>query len=100
MRQRFNRYSLCNHATPNGHSYIGEQERLRKKFEKGIITKDELKAYCLMMHSTKPNTFTVNGEISFDIPKSETKFKTITVWGKDIKVTVEEYNKHCVSLNL
>ena len=95
MRQRFNRYSLCSHTLPNGHSYAGEQERLRKKFEKGTITKEELKAYCLMLHSTRPNTFTVNGEISFDIPKSETKFKTITVFGKEMRVTVEEYKIHC-----
>ena len=100
MRSRFNRYSLCSHTTPDGQSYTGQQEQLRKKFEKGTITREELRAYCLMMHSTKPATFTVNGEISFDIPKSETKFKTITVWGKDIKVTIEEYNRHCAKLNL
>ena len=98
MRSRFNRYSLCSHTTPDGQSYTGEHEQLRKKFEKGTITREELRAYCLMMHSTKPATFTVNGEISFNVPKSETKFKTITAWGKNIKVTIEEYNKHCVKL--
>ena len=47
----------------------------------------------------------VSGELSIDVPVSEQgewtpKFKTIRVFGKDMRVTIEEYNTHCKSLGL
>jgi hypothetical protein len=87
MRQRFNRFSLCSHTTPDGKSYQGEQAKLHKKFCNGTITRDELKSYCLMMHSSKPTA-------------KEAGFRTIKVWNKEVKVTLEEYNTYCATLNL
>ena len=46
----------------------------------------------------------VSGEISIDQPvvlksgKVLQRYKTIRVFGKDMKVTIEEYNTHCKSL--
>lgn len=43
----------------------------------------------------------VSGKLSFDMPsKKQGKFKTITVFGKDMQVTIEEYNTHCKKFNL
>lgn len=43
MRQRIRTKvsGLISHASPNGVAYTGEEELLRKKFEKGTITKEE-----------------------------------------------------------
>ena len=45
---------------------------------------------------------TVNGELSLDVPilkegKVTQRFKTIRVFGKNIKVTIDEFNTHCVN---
>ena len=50
-------------------------------------------------------SMTVNGEIAIDVPvlngKMITpKFKTIRVFGKNMKVTIDEYNTHCKELGL
>lgn len=100
MRHHFNRQALCSHATPEGKGFMGEREKLHKKFNAGTITKEELWAYTLMLHSEKKTTFTVNGEVCFDVPKSDDSFKTIRIWGKDIKVSIEEYKTHCAIFNL
>lgn len=47
----------------------------------------------------------VSGELSFDVPilkdgKVTPRFKTIRVWGKEMTVTMEEYNTYCKSLGL
>lgn len=41
MRPRTKTSGLISHASPNGRAYTGEEELLRKKFEKGTITKEE-----------------------------------------------------------
>ena len=92
--------NLCSRATPEGKYYQGEQERLRKKFESGNIDHKELWAYCLLTHSSRKPHFTVNGELSIDVPVSKDKFKTITVWGKELKIRIEDYNIYCAELNL
>lgn len=97
MRRHFKTNGLCSHTTPDGKSFVGEFGRLHKKFKKGNITEEELWAYCNIMHSSKKCDITVNGEVSIDIPKSRDTFKTITVWGKEIKVTVEEHKIHCIN---
>lgn len=48
---------------------------------------------------------TVNGEIAIDQPiikngKILPKYKTIKVFGKNMKVTIEEFNTHCKSLSM
>lgn len=50
-------------------------------------------------------SMTVNGEIAIDVPvlngKMITpKFKTIRVFGKNMKVTIDEYNTYCKELGL
>lgn len=50
-------------------------------------------------------SMTVNGEIAIDVPvlKGEMitpKFKTIRVFGKNMRVSIEEYNTHCKELGL
>lgn len=50
-------------------------------------------------------SMTVNGEIAIDVPvlKGERitpKFKTLRVFGKDMRVSIEEYNTHCKELGL
>lgn len=99
MRQHFRKHGLCSHTTPNGTSIVGEEEKLRKKFEAGTITKEELWSYCLFAHAHKKTSFTVNGEVSFDVPKTENTFKTIRVWGKEIQVSIEEHQIHCAHLD-
>lgn len=47
----------------------------------------------------------VSGEISIDQPilrngKILQQYKTIKVFGKNMRVTIEEYNAHCKSLKL
>lgn len=47
----------------------------------------------------------VSGEISIDQPilrngKVLQQYKTIKVFGKNMRVTIEEYNAHCKSLKL
>lgn len=97
MRQHFKR-TICSHATPDGKAVMGEREKLRKKFDSGNITSEELWSYCMFMHSSRPN-FTVKGEVSFDIPETKKTFKTIKVWGKEIQVSIEEHRIHCAHLN-
>lgn len=47
----------------------------------------------------------VSGEIKIDVPTVNKhrrnrimveKFKTITIWGKEMKVSIEEYNTHYI----
>ena len=97
-RQHFKTTGLCSHTTPNGQSILGEVGKLERKFRKGTITDDELWAYCLMIHTSKKPSITVSGKVEIDVPVSKEKFKTITVWGKELQVTVEEYQKHYATL--
>ena len=50
-------------------------------------------------------SMTVNGEIAIDVPvlKGDAvtpKFKTIRVFGKNMRVSIEEYNTYCRELGL
>lgn len=50
-------------------------------------------------------SMTVNGEIAIDVPvlKGDVvtpKFKTIRVFGKNMRVSIEEYNTYCKELGL
>lgn len=81
-RQRIRtKSSVISHATPNGKMQFGEKEKLRKKFENGDITKDELKKYVnFLMLEKKVNV-------------ASTKI-TIKFCGKTMVLTMEEYNKY------
>ena len=50
-------------------------------------------------------SMTVNGEIAIDVPVLKRdavtpKFKTIRVFGKNMRVSIEEYNTYCRELGL
>lgn len=58
MRPRTKTNGLISHASPNGRAYTGEEERLRKKFEDGTITKEEqykLASFMAVKKSNKPS---------------------------------------------
>lgn len=49
------------------------------------------------------NEIIVNGEMSFDQPifkkgQMQPQYKTIRVFGHNMRVTIEEYNTHCKNL--
>ena len=94
MRKRTKMYGLCSHTTPDGNSHMGEQEILRKKFDAGTITEEELRAYAFMSVGQHFKSITVDGKLSFDIPVDHKGFVTVKIFGKDMKLTVEEYKNH------
>ena len=78
MRRRFDRNAICS----------SENYRASKKAHLDLLSE---------RHSHFSG-FMVTGEMEIDIPKVDSKgvvlpkFKTLRIWGKDIKVTIEEYN--------
>lgn len=80
MRKRINRNAICS-----------SDDYKRSKRAHINMLKQCHNEFCLML---------VNGEISIDVPTENNKFKTIRVFGKSMRVTVDEYNKHCKLLNL
>jgi hypothetical protein len=78
MRKRFNRNAVCSseNYSASRHAHL---ELLKEKHDH----------FC---------GFMVSGEMEIDIPKVDSKgmvlpkFKTLRIWGKDIRVTIEEYN--------
>lgn len=85
---------LISHNTSDGKSRLSRNEVLKKKFNSGTITKEELKTLCMITRNTK--IITINGDISFDIPQSEKKYITIRIFGKNMQLTMEEYRNHYV----
>lgn len=81
MRQRTKTTGLIFHVTPNGKAKLSEQEILRRKFNKGDLTKDELRKYVNFLMIEK---------------KAKTIETTITVkfGGKTMVLTIEEYNTY------
>lgn len=80
MRKRINRAALCS----------SENYKASKRVHLAMLEE---------RHSHFCN-FTVYGEMSFDVPilkdgSATERFKTIRVFGKDIKVTVKEFRTHC-----
>lgn len=83
MRQRINRAAVCSSSNYQSSKklhldFLNEQHQHFKEI-------------------------TVNGEISIDQPiikdgKVLPRFKTIRVFGHNMKVTIEEYNTHCKGL--
>lgn len=87
---------LVSHNTSDGKSRLSPSEVLRKKFNSGTITKEELQSLCMIARESNTKIITINGEISFDIPQSEKKYITVRIFGKDMQLTMEEYQKHYV----
>ena len=85
---------------------------MRKKINRAAVCSSEnystSKRLHLSMLEEKHSHFksmTVNGEIAIDVPvlKGEMitpKFKTIRVFGKNMRVSIEEYNTYCKELSL
>lgn len=85
---------------------------MRKRINRAAVCSSEnystSKRLHLSMLEEKHSHFksmTVNGEISIDVPilKGEMitpKFKTIRVFGKNMGVSIEEYNTYCKELGL
>lgn len=85
MRKRFNRAAIC---SVNGNS--GSYEASHKSHL--LMLQEKHQHFCNML---------VSGEISIDAPiisegTIQPKFKTIKVFGKEMRVTIEEYNTHCL----
>ena len=85
MRKRINRAAVCS----------SENYSISKKLHLRML--EERHSHFKSM--------TVNGEIAIDVPvlKGEMitpKFKTIRVFGKNMRVSIEEYNTHCKELGL
>lgn len=85
MRKRFNRNVICsseNYKVSRG----AHQQMLREKHDH----------FCGLM---------VSGELQIDVPivdsnsKFQPKFKTIKIFGKEMRLTIEEYNTHYVKCN-
>ena len=89
MRKRFNRSAIC---SVDGNS--GSYETSRKAHKEMLQEKHS--HFCGMM---------VSGEIKIDVPtitsdgKVEPKFKTVTIFGKQMTLTIEEYNTHYAKCN-
>ena len=86
MRPRTKTNGLISHATPNGRAYIGEEEKLRKKFEKGDITKEEqykLASFMAVKKSNKPS-------VQYTEVLIFGKWSSISKLGLDVNILVKE----------
>lgn len=78
MRHRFNRNAICS----------SENYKASRKAHLDFL-EEKHNHFCGMM---------ISGEIQIDIPtidsndKFEPKYKTVKIFGKDIRLTIEEYN--------
>ena len=84
MRQRFNRGAVC-----SSENYTASR-RAHLSF-----LKEKHDHFCGLI---------VSGEITLDVPsvsdgKLQPKFKTIKIFGKEMKLTIEEYNTHYAKCN-
>ena len=85
---------------------------MRKRFNRNAVCSSENYAASRKAHldllSEKHEHFSflqVSGEIAFDMPsvcdgKFQPKFKTIRIFGKEMKLTIEEYNTHYLKAEL
>ena len=81
MRRRFNRNAICS----------SENYMASKKAHRDFLSESH-SHFCGLM---------VSGEIALDVPtvkdgKFQPKFKTIRVFGKEMRLTIEEYDTHYV----
>lgn len=86
MRQRTKTNGLVSHASPNGRACIGEEEKLRKKFEKGDITKEEqykLASFMAVKKSNKPS-------VQYTEVLIFGKWSSIQRMGLDVNILIKE----------
>ena len=85
MRQRFNRQAICS----------SDNYRASKKAHLDFLNEQHEHFSFL----------SVSGEITLDVPtinngKFQPKFKTIRIFGKEMRLTIEEYNTHYLNAKL
>lgn len=85
MRKKINRNAIC-----SSDNYEASKKAHIDMLEEG--------------HSHFSN-MVISGEISIDVPIFKDnavtpKFKTIRIFGRNIKVSIDEYNTHCKNLGL
>ena len=76
MRQRTKMLGLVSHTTPNGKSRTSSENRCRMSLNKLQKLVDE------------------GYELTGVKKKEEPEFKVVMVFGKPMKLTIEEYNTH------
>ena len=85
MRKRINRNAVCS----------SDNYSATRKVHLDFLT-ERHDHFCGMM---------VSGELQIDVPivdsegKSQPKFKTIKIFGKEMRITIEEYNTHYAKCN-
>lgn len=85
MRPRTKTHGLISHASPNGRAYTGEEERLRKKFERGNITKEEQYKLASFMAIKKDKPSVQYTEVLIF-----GKWSSISKLGLDINILIKE----------
>lgn len=85
MRKRFNRNAVCS----------SENYKASKKAHLELL-KEKHDHFSFL---------SVSGEIAHDVPTEKNeefqpKFKTVKIFGKEMRITNEEYNTHYVKANL
>jgi len=85
MRKRFNRQAICN----------SDNYKASKKAHLDFL-KERHDHFSFLA---------ISGEIALDVPtikegSLQPKFKTIRIFGKEMKLTIEEYNTHYLKANL
>ena len=85
MRKRFNRQAICS----------SDNYRASKKAHLDFLNEQHEHFSFL----------SVSGEIALDVPtiskgKIQPRFKTIKIFGKEMRLTIEEYNTYYVNANL
>lgn len=76
-KRRFKVRGLVSHQTPEGSYYLSERDYLMKKFNSGDISAPELKKLVNFLLIEKRKTHVL-----------------ITIWGKTLNLTIEEYEEH------
>lgn len=96
-RHHFKTSGLVSSTRPDGKSFVAKSCSLRKKFLNGTITEEELHE---LVESGNHSDLVVSGKISIDTPVHEEKFKTILIFGREMKISVEEHNVHNTLITL
>lgn len=96
-RHHFKTSGLVSSTRPDGKSFVAKSCSLRKKFLNGTITEEELHE---LVESGNHSDLIVSGKIKIDTPVHEEKFKTIIVFGKEMKISVEEHKVHNTLITL
>jgi len=97
MRHHFKTKGLISSTNPNGKCLLGKAFILRKKFLNGNITEEELME---LVESGQYTDLTVTGKIKIDTPVKEERFKTILIFGKEMKISIEEHRVHSTLIHI